>query len=805
MKLSREEEILLAVESHTKEAILAGNYTDIGQDALALSVDLMVDRSNVSRILNTLWNNGFLSKIQGKPTFYFSKKIIEQFFPKIFIPSTLEAGVDLKKFLLEHADASVNEKATVNLQQKTTYLGYSSTDGSMYQIAQRLASQFFPLPITNHFFIIGEKGTGKKKLANYIFDIGKRNNSFFKQEKPVFINPEKLCLSEKEYSQLFLGDATGNSKRKGLFTKNEYGLLVVEQADKLPNTVMRMLQNVCESGSFYEFNQPNKERPLKTILLFLKESSSEKDQLDPSSGQLPTLQEKPLSEKIQFCIYFLEQAADKIEQSVRIHKDILSCFITSKYENNLLQMKQEIFYAVSNARAKARLTDQMIAEVSFDELSDNVLNRINVTNPLVGELNLYLSFWQTDFLYFVPKTQDNSELIQTQLTALQSQNTITKKSLLIMEECKNIYNQHLHLSKEERFNLAEQPIFSILMKQYGKKISDKEENGLLAFTAYLLRYFEEKQHSFYHQMNYIKIPVEANRFFTKANELKKQLKRQLNIILTNQEFDLIACYFLYLNQLAKNDQLPIIILSHGENIGATYIKYIDTLNLPPVELYALDYVSEKVQEFGNFLKDLEKLVQTVSNGNGVLIVSDIEPLTNIHSAIESELQIPCQTFSPVSLPLLLKIIKKMQNQGYTIADFKKENKHKLKKIEQSYDNELIDKLADSLLNDSLVFLNPHKTAKILFTILNDILTELQLENSEEITVRFVVHCSFMLERVIKKEAMNFPKLREFVNTNSKLFHAIESQLSKLNNIFDMMIPSGENAFVCEIFKDMYGI
>lgn len=103
MKLSREEEILLEVDRSTKEAILKDRYEEFGRDALSLSVDLAIDRSNVSRILNNLWNNGLLAKIQGKPTYYFSKNVVEQFFPTVFIPSTLEAGIDLKKFLSEHA------------------------------------------------------------------------------------------------------------------------------------------------------------------------------------------------------------------------------------------------------------------------------------------------------------------------------------------------------------------------------------------------------------------------------------------------------------------------------------------------------------------------------------------------------------------------------------------------------------------------------------------------------------------------------------------------------------------------------
>ncbi|MGG5331842.1 PRD domain-containing protein [Enterococcus sp. AZ163] len=799
MKLSREEEILLEVDRSTKEAILKDRYEEFGRDALSLSVDLAIDRSNVSRILNNLWNNGLLAKIQGKPTYYFSKNVVEQFFPTVFIPSTLEAGIDLKKFLSEHA----SEEKSNEISLSQNYYGFFSPNGSLYRQAQQLTSHFFPKPLINQFTIYGAANTGKRTLVNYLFDEGKKAGVFTKHEKPFFIDVEKLILSEEKYADLLLGSIYENSKRKGLLTKLEHGLLVIDKAECLPKMIYRLLRQIGESGYFYEFNQPSKERILNTSIVFLVEE--EVTSPVTQSVLLPNFCEKPIAEKIQFCLHFLEKAANISNQSIKVHKDILSCLVTSNYQNNLAQLEQEIFSAVSRARFAAKSDNQMIAEITFDELSDTVLERITITNPLVAELNSYLNCWETDSLYFVPQTQDNTELIKKRLTEEQRNTSIIGNSQIIMDECMIIYNQFFSLSESEVQQIKAGPFWLIIKQQYSKKTSEKEKKGLVAFAHYLETYFEEKKRV-YKPKKFVKIPIEANRFFTKATEIKKHLKKELGIILTNEEFDLAACYFMYLNQLSKKEQLPIVILCHGENIGLTYIKYINTLSLSPIELHAIDYVSEDDREFRTFIKEFKTMIKSINNGNGVIIASDIEPLTTIHSLIESELNIQCQTFSPVSLPLLLEIIKKIQLQNYSISDFKREdNKRELQVVTQSFDNELIDKLAHSLLADSLVFLDPNKTANILFTILEDLLTQLNLENSEEITVRFVVHCSFMLERVIKRETMNFPKLRDFINTNSSLFHSVEIHLSRLNNIFDIMIPSNEYAFVCEIFKDLYGI
>ena len=70
MKKSRRSQLLQHIAEITSIAIANKEYTGINTDAFTISLDLNLDRANVSRMLNDLWRENILIKIQGRPTFY---------------------------------------------------------------------------------------------------------------------------------------------------------------------------------------------------------------------------------------------------------------------------------------------------------------------------------------------------------------------------------------------------------------------------------------------------------------------------------------------------------------------------------------------------------------------------------------------------------------------------------------------------------------------------------------------------------------------------------------------------------------
>ena len=89
MKKSRRSQLLQHIAEITSIAIANKEYTGINTDAFTISLDLNLDRANVSRMLNDLWRENILIKIQGRPTFYLHRKTLLKRYPNSYIPALI--------------------------------------------------------------------------------------------------------------------------------------------------------------------------------------------------------------------------------------------------------------------------------------------------------------------------------------------------------------------------------------------------------------------------------------------------------------------------------------------------------------------------------------------------------------------------------------------------------------------------------------------------------------------------------------------------------------------------------------------
>ena len=102
MKKSRRSQLLQHIAEITSIAIANKEYTGINTDAFTISLDLNLDRANVSRMLNDLWRENILIKIQGRPTFYLHRKTLLKRYPNSYIPALIPKNEELATYL-EHS------------------------------------------------------------------------------------------------------------------------------------------------------------------------------------------------------------------------------------------------------------------------------------------------------------------------------------------------------------------------------------------------------------------------------------------------------------------------------------------------------------------------------------------------------------------------------------------------------------------------------------------------------------------------------------------------------------------------------
>lgn len=201
-------------------------------------------------------------------------------------------------------------------------------------------------------------------------------------------------------------------------------------------------------------------------------------------------------------------------------------------------------------------------------------------------------------------------------------------------------------------------------------------------------------------------------------------------------------------------------------------------------------------------------VRSINKGAGVIILTDFNPMVDIDTLIKSRTEIETVTVTPLSLPLLVQIMD-MIEANHELSDFKSirnMNLYQVLNLKEKYINTetqiVLDDVANNILVDSLIFLDAQKATYTLFRVVMKIYEDLELQFSKDITIRFIFHGSFMIERVIRNETLVYKDIPAVIEKNAKIYQAIDKNLQLVNRIFGITIPPGEIARITEIFVDL---
>lgn len=120
--MNRKERVLAYLQQNT-ERFAAGGFSALeGFETEEIARALGLDRANVSKLLNELWNTGLVMKVQGRPTLYLSLRALEAALPGQFVPITLAAASDLLELCREGSPAPADTGAPLSERSFTDSL-----------------------------------------------------------------------------------------------------------------------------------------------------------------------------------------------------------------------------------------------------------------------------------------------------------------------------------------------------------------------------------------------------------------------------------------------------------------------------------------------------------------------------------------------------------------------------------------------------------------------------------------------------------------------------------------------------------
>lgn len=291
------------------------------------------------------------------------KKGASDYIVKPFINEDLKMRI---KRIIEHRNLQREvEILKYQLSQKVVGDNFFGTSPQMQEILKLLEKI---IPTKSTVLILGESGTGKGVLAEFIHYSSPRKDKPF-----ISINcsaiPENLL--ESELFGYKKGAFTGAvSDKKGLIELANGGTLFLDEIGDMPLNLQAKLLKFLESGEFIPLGDTIKKQvdvrviaaTNKDLETLIKEGKFREDlyyRLNVIEIKIPPLRER--KEDIPALIYFFIDKLSKVhEKNIKgITSDALSCLINHEWPGNVRELKNVIERAIILATGEYITLDEL--------------------------------------------------------------------------------------------------------------------------------------------------------------------------------------------------------------------------------------------------------------------------------------------------------------------------------------------------------------------------------------------------------------------------------------------------------------
>lgn len=806
------------VRKKTRQFLESGELDGKGVDAYTLAIDLRLDRANASRMLNQLWKDGILIKCQGKPTIFLDRKIIAQYYPHTFIPQTVAKGEKLSR-LLQASENEGEQKAATSLEQ---LIGANSS--LKEAILSAKAAVTYPAHGL-HVLLYGSIGVGKSLFAQCMHQYKKSMNTDGEAIPFIGVACHNFSENPKLFSQQLLGlarDVVSNKARKGFLDAARGGLLFLDEIEYLTPASLDLVASVLTKNSYNRIG----ETAVRQVSCMVVASTTRRQDDDsirvlaeclPIAIHIPDLEERGIYEKIERILKMFGKEAQTLQMPMKLSKDVLSVMAAMHYDKNVIQLTSEVKSACSRAYLGSLANRYPAVYIHLHNLSPELLSyhgcsqeqRDNIRHILEEIPDKYIEFDRSGYSKYLEYPS------LSQISPVSESRRILEHRLeMDTESVDNIYQSvadHLfNLSgcSDAELSRIRRDIFPIVLQiviaqlQKNGRLEDSRKHlhllyGILLHITNLLKRSDGPEQTSDHDM-----PAASMNIFPQeyqmASEIMENLSRIYGCRFSNRETDYLASYLAIFSNWISTINPGLLVICHGENIAS------DLVNQARKTIYG-DYLIDSVNYSSSMsldqcLKLAADKAQKLNRGSGILILTDMEPLTTVSEYVTRQTGIDASILYPVALPLLLDTIRQiLTNRPEPDLPASQSQIHNVRSENMSAQEAFIQNLTDKVIGKTTVFLDTAKAVRVLEKCLRATLLELQLPYSNDIAAKYLCHCCNMLERAIRGESWSYSRLSGFTNEHHELMNLIEHKLEYAENIFGIQIPASEIAYITEIF------
>lgn len=641
-------------------------------------------RSNASSILNTLYKEKSIVKINSRPVTFLPYEIICRICEQYKI-------TEKNLYTLSELQQNIVDSSTSIKDPFAKLLGWNGS--LLYQIRQAKAAIVYP-PRGLHTLLLGESGVGKTTFAQAMHDYGELVKGKTPSEYPFitfncadyFNNPQLLL------SQLF-GHAknafTGaNMDKPGLVEQADGGILFLDEIHRLPPDGQEMLFYLMDKGEYNRLGDGNRRKSNVLIIAATTEEPSTAllntfVRRIPVNIKLPKYKEKTIFEKVEIINYFFRTEAINIKKTINIAPEVLKALALYEFKDgNIGQLRSEIKLLCANAFLQYLQNNQTLY-VYYQSMNKDIRDVLFNYEKIDINTRQYLDTFSEDIIIRPQKNKDNiidkqvDDIYDIVITSLN--NIEKKKDSATTLECeidayfKNInkYFSNLHSQILNPYKFISKDIIEITLQliDYAKKILHVNFNNYFLFELSLYIQMLLKKHDKNFAIDYktlSKITAKHPEEFNVVDKIVEVLSDKFGILIGENEKCFLSLLLYYSKVKIDNKKIGMIIICHGEST-ATSIADVCNKLLHTHLVKAIDMLlTQSIDETYNKLKTM---ALHMNNGKGLILLIDMGSLLFFDKRLTAETGIKVKLIKSVSTPLALEVLHHILYDVNNIDEF----------------------------------------------------------------------------------------------------------------------------------------
>ena len=686
--MTRKEKIFRALKSLSHEVSLENleGSMSTGFDAETISNITDFDRSNVSRELNDLVREGRAFKIIGRPVMFFDKESFEEIMSSSYEGDLIfNSMTDFLK-VLNPDNLELTHKVQDPFRE---IIGVGSS--LELAIKQAKAAILYP-PRGLHTLITGPTGVGKTTFAEIMYKYAIYAETISKDAEFVIFN----CAEYADNPQLILSQLFGHVKgaftgadteKPGLIEKAEGGILLLDEIHRLSPEGQEMLFLLLDKNIYRKLGETGNYRRANVLIIGATTEDINSTLLNtflrriPMVITLPSLDEKPLSERLEFIESFFIEEVNNMKIPIKIYKDVLRAFLLYDCKGNIGQLKGDIQLLCARGFLDYKTYNKKQVEIDTHLLPEHVYNgllsynkrRDEILNLLEYEKDYYV-FRQSHKAKFI--TIDNynlstnlyNEITEKHNNYLSKGYSLDKITEIISGDIEEYLKKLLKKcnvdkgvpEKEELFKIISPRVYKaveVALTFAGQKLerefSSRTVIGLAMHISALMERIAEGRISYNGEIN--KIALNNPHEFRTAMTIRKILQQELEINIPKEEVGFLTMFLSVVDLEENYRKIGVIVLAHGESTASSITKVVNYL-LDTDHCKAIDMpLDAKVEDI--LEKTIEKSKE-IDEGKGVLLLVDMGSLTAFPEIIFKKAGIATSSIETVSTPVVIEAVRK---------------------------------------------------------------------------------------------------------------------------------------------------